>query len=466
MYFEQCYLEELGHASYVIGSEDSGEALVLDPQRDVRGYFDSARRRGLRIRYGVDTHGHNDYLSGLTQLERIGAVELLVSDAYDVGFGHRRLRDGEQFEMGEVGFEVVHTPGHTPEHIALLVYDRRASADLPVLVLSGGSLLVGDVGRPDLVGEDHDAAQAARTMRQAVERRILSLPDHVQVFPTHVAGSLCGGRIGQRLSTTVGYERRTNEVLAAWSSAGSEEGRFASGELPAVPPYWRRMRARNVAGVEPLGALQEPPALRPEEFMRAVSGGAVVLDVRSPAAFAAGHVPGSLNVPAGPAFPAWAGTVVPEGSAILLVLESPLSLSEVVWSLLRIGYDRAVGWLSGGMAAWHASGATAATLRQMTVHELRDRFTSDDVHVLDVRQPAERAAGHIEGSTFVTGADVPALIGEVGDRADPLAVVCGSGYRSSVVASLLAREGWEDVRAVIGGMAAWHAAGYAVAGGA
>jgi glyoxylase-like metal-dependent hydrolase (beta-lactamase superfamily II) len=311
VFFEQFYLQGLGHASYLVGSEETGEALLFDPQRDVSGYFDVARVHGLRIRHALDSHGHNDYLSGLTEVAERADVELLASAVAEVGFEHRPLRDGEQFELGEVGFEVLHTPGHTPEHISLVVYDRSTSADVPAMLLSGGALLVGDLARPDLLGGRDQAEAAAREFCRTIQTKILELPDHIEVFPTHVAGSLCGGNIGSRLSTTVGYERRTNEILARVSSKDEfVEQCLRLDNLPAVPPYWRRMRRQNLAGVAPLGVLGEPPALEPDAVLRAARDGAVVLDTRAPEAYGGGHIPGALNVGQGASFPTWAGTVL------------------------------------------------------------------------------------------------------------------------------------------------------------
>jgi hydroxyacylglutathione hydrolase len=349
---------------------------------------------------------------------------------------------------------VRHTPGHTPEHVSLVVHDRE-QGDEPALLLSGGALLVGDLARPDLLGGEAQAREAARAFCRTIQDRILTLPDHVEVWPTHVAGSLCGGSIGSRLSTTVGYERRTNAILARVTDAeGFVRECIRLDDLPAVPPYWKRMRAHNLEGVERLGVLPEPPALDPAAFARAAASEAVVVDVRSPEAFGGGHVPGALNVGLGSSFPTWAGTVLPAGTRALLVLDDPAQLPTVTWHLLRIGYPPPAGWLAGGMFAWRTAARPLARLEQRTVHELAGQL--DRVQVLDVRQPAERAAGHIPGSTFITGAELPERLDEVPDG--PVAVVCGSGYRSSVSASLLAADGRDDAVNVLGGMSAWTAA--------
>ncbi|MFE6617121.1 rhodanese-like domain-containing protein [Amycolatopsis sp. NPDC057786] len=461
MWFQQFYLNSLGHASYLIGDEKTGQALVFDPRRDVEVYRQTARDQGFRITYACDSHGHNDYLSGLGELAGSAhPPQVWGSAAGELSYAHRPIADGEQIEFGDVGIEVMHTPGHTPEHISLLVYDRSASADTPALLLSGGALLVGDLARPDLLGGEEQARRHAEVYCDTIQTKLLTLPDHVEVFPTHVAGSLCGGNIGSRLSTTLGYEKRTNATLAEVA----EKDEFVRqcirlDNLPAVPPYWRRMRTQNMAGVDPLGVLTEPPALPPDDVAAALDGGAVVLDTRSPEAFGGGHIPGAVNVGLGSSFATWAGTVLPADAEILLVLDRPGDLWETIWQLLRIGYRMPVGWLAGGMSAWRTSARPIEHTPQITVDELKRRLDADAITLLDVRQPAEWAAGHVTGATFITGAELPDRLDEVpADK--PVAVTCGSGYRSSVAASLLARERDIPVINVAGGMTAWQRASY------
>jgi hydroxyacylglutathione hydrolase len=462
MFFRQFYLKSLGHASYLVGDEATGRALVLDARRDVDVYFDAARREGLRIAYAIDTHGHNDYLSGITEIQARQDVEALGFVDADLGYDHTPVKAGQVIEMGSIGIEVVHTPGHTPEHISLLVYDRSDGVDEPALMLSGGALLVGDLARPDLLGGPEQAREAAVAFCHTIQEKILfNLPDHLEVFPTHVAGSLCGGNIGSRLSTTLGYERKSNEILARVSSSEEfVEECIRLDNLPAVPPYWRRMRSQNMNGVSPLGVLREPPALLPDDFEAALSRpGAVVVDARDPEAHGGAHIPGALNVGLGSTFPTWAGTVLEDGARVLFVLSDPHDLWEATWELLRIGYELPLGWLAGGMHAWRTRGKPLDVLPQMTVHDLRGRLRREDIHVLDVRQPAEWATGRIAGAQFITGAELPARTDEVpGDKT--VAVVCGSGYRSSAAGSLLRARGHERIVNVIGGMSAWRTAGY------
>lgn len=453
MILEQFVLESLGHASYLIASEQTGEAFVLDPRRDVEIYLEAGRRHGVRIVGVLDTHHHNDYVSGILELSSRTGATVYASAYGDAGYGHHALKDGERIDLGEVGIVVMHTPGHTPEHLSLLVHD---GADEPALLLSGGALLVGDLARPDLLGGPEEKRVSARTFCHTLQEKILALDDHVLVYPTHVAGSLCGGNIGSRFVTSVGYERRTNPILAAVSAREVVvEECLRIDDLPAVPPYWRRMRGINVDGPPLLGTMDESPALSVADFGARLHAGAVVLDVRAPEAFGGGHIPRALNAGLGSSFPTWAGTILPPGREVLLVLDRPEDLWEASWGLLRTGYEAPVGWLAGGMQAWRTSGREIAFLPQITVHDLARR--RDEFAVLDVRQPAEWRQGHIQGAYWITGAEVPERLGDVPEDR-PLAVICGSGYRSSAVASVLLHHRNERIVNVAGGMGAWNAA--------
>jgi hydroxyacylglutathione hydrolase len=442
----------------LVGSEETGEALVLDPRRDVEGYFQEARTQQLRIRYVADTHQHNDYLSGICEFAPRTPVELLAGARAELGYTCRRLNDGERLQMGEVVFQILHTPGHTPEHVSFLLIDR-SRGDEPCILLSGGSLLVGDVARPDLLGGGAETRRHASELCRTLQEKILKLPDHVEVYPTHVAGSLCGGSIGSRLSTTVGYERRMNKMLAALSYEQHFVAECMNLEgLPAVPPYWKRMRKLNRQGPPVLGVLAQPRALQPEEFDRRRNEDAVVLDCRSAEAFAA-HIAGAINVGLGSSFPTWAGTALPDGRPIILVLESERDLWDVCWHLLRIGYELPEGWLAGGMMAWRTAAKPITALPQWTVWQLDDRRNNEpELIILDVRQPDEWKAGHIEGAIHITGAELPHRHNEI-PKDRPVATICASGYRSSVSASLLLHHGHTQVSNVLGGMTAWKGAG-------
>ncbi|MGD8357736.1 MAG: rhodanese-like domain-containing protein, partial [Lysobacterales bacterium] len=359
--------------------------------------------------------------------------------------------------MGEIELEVLHTPGHTPEHISFLVRDRARGED-PVLLFSGGALLVDDVARPDLLGGEDETRRAASHLGRTLRDKILKLPDHVLVYPTHVAGSLCGGNIGSMLVSTIGYERRLNEL----ARCAGEEDDFAerclnARDLPTVPPYWRRMRSENQRGPQPLGTVAEPPAMTVEEFGRAQAAGAVVLDCRQPEAFGGGHVPGSINVGYGSSFPTWAGSVLPNDRPVLLVLDRPDDLPQVCWHLLRIGYEAPQGWLSGGMMQWRIAGRDIERVAQWTVDELEERKSADiGLCVLDVRQPAEWRDGRVPGARHISGGELARRLDEL-PRDRPVAVYCGSGFRSSVACSLLKADRRDLVFNVLGGFTAWQA---------
>jgi hydroxyacylglutathione hydrolase len=463
--FKQFHLESLGHASYLVGDEKTGSALVVDPRRDVGIYFDTARENNLRVAFVLDTHGHNDYLSGLTELMARQDVEALAFSEADVGYEHTDVKDGDVIEMGDVKVEVIHTPGHTPEHLSLLVSDTAVAA--PPILLSGGTLLVGDIGRPDLLGGPDQARGMAATLCRTIQERILfQLDDHVQVFPTHVFGSLCGGSIGTMLSTTIGHEMKTNPVLARITTSEEfVEECIRLDNLPAIPPYWRRMRGQNMAGVAPLGVLSEPPPMLPDQVARALEEGAILVDARSPEAFSFGHIPGAINVPLGSSFSTWAGTVLPERAKVVLVLDGPEQLWDASWQLLRIGYGLPIGWLGGGFVRWQSAGNPIEKLPMIDVEQLKSLVESNAVAVLDVRQPAEWSEGVIPQATLMTGAEVPAHTREVSTD-KPLAVICGGGYRSAVIASFLDREDLGlEILQVRGGMTAWNLSGYPVTSG-
>lgn len=456
MIFKQFYEPSLGHASYLLGSEQTGEALVLDVRRDVDDYFDFAREHALRIAYAADTHQHNDYLTGITELESRTPLELLSGARAELGYRTHPLQDGERLRMGEIEFETLHTPGHTPEHISLLVRDRSRGGE-PLLLLSGGALLVADVARPDLLGDAADKRRNATRLCRTLREKILPLPDHVLVYPTHVYGSLCGGNIGSMLVTTIGYERRLNDMLMRSADAEAfTQHCVEPGPLPTVPPYWRRMRRQNQDGPPLLGVLTEPPALQVHAFARRISEGALVVDCRAPEAFGGAHIPGALNVGAGSAFPTWAGSILPEDADILLVVDDAAQLWDIYWKLLRIGYKPPVGWLAGGMRAWSMAAEPLGTLPQLTPRQLEaQRRERRGLHILDVRQPAEWQAGHIPEAHHLSGGDLPAHLDAVPEDR-PVAVYCGSGYRSSVAASLLRRNGYREVYNVTGGFSAWR----------
>ena len=297
---------------------------MLDVRRDVDTYFDTAQHQGMQIKYAADTHQHNDYLTGICELPERGDVQLIGSARAELGYSVKGMGDGDRLEMGEIVFEAMQTPGHTPEHMSFLVTDR-SRGDEPVMLLSGGALLV---------DSDEDIRRHAGQLCQTLQEKILKLPDYVEVYPTHVAGSLCSGNIGSRLSTTIGYERRMNQMLANLASQDEFTQQCMDlSELPTVPSYWPRMRQANQAGPPLLGVLADPPPLTVNQFEQLQKDGALVVDCRSPEAFAS-HIPGAISVALSSSFATWAGSVVLPDVPLTLVLERSSDLWEVCWQLL------------------------------------------------------------------------------------------------------------------------------------
>jgi hydroxyacylglutathione hydrolase len=455
MYLQQFFVEGLGHASYLIGSDQTGEAAVVDPRRDVAPYLAAAGQAGLRIRYVLETHVHNDFLSGARAIaQRLGAEHLASAEA-GLQFAHRAVRDGDEVRLGELLVSVLFTPGHTPEHVSYVVVDT-SRAEVPVLVFSGGDLLVGSVGRPDLLGMELGRALAPR-LYESLFDKLLKLEDYVEVLPTHGAGSLCGRSISSKRTTTIGYERRFNPFLQR--TAKDQFVEFVLQGNPFVPAYYRQMRPGNLAGPDAFVA-SPPLPLGLEEVRHALGHDAMALDTRSPEAFGGGHIPGAYNVGQGPMLATWVGSLLPHDVPIVLVLEREDDWEEITTALGRIGYDRVIGYLQGGMAAWQERGLPLARVAQIDVHEL-DRWRQADptLQVVDVRMPSEWGAGTVPGARLMTLSDLPSREVDL-DPERPTAVVCGSGYRSSIATAFLQSQGIKKLANVLGGMTAYEAAGF------
>ncbi len=457
MYFKQFYLGCLAQASYLIGSE--GEAVVVDPRRDVDEYLAEAKAQGLEIRYVVETHLHADFVSGHRELaERTGATIVFGARA-GVAFPHRAVSDGDEIRIGNVVLRFLETPGHTPESVSVLVIDTQASSE-PSLVLTGDTLFIGDVGRPDLAGSHGTSAQEmASILYDSLHGKLLSLPDATAVYPAHGAGSLCGRHISQETSSTIGDQRRTNYALQPMSK--QEFVRLATADLPEQPQYFDRDVAINREGAPWLRDRPPPPALEPAEAQARAGKGAQLLDVRAAAAFGTGHLPGSWNIGLGGQFASWAGTLLDPQREIVVVADDEGGVAEAALRLSRVGLERVTGHLARGLVSWHAAGLPVATLPQWPVDELRARLEEDAprLQVLDVRRPAEHAAGRVPGALNIP---LDRLEREAGvlDRSRPMAVICAGGYRSSAACSLLRRQGFESLHNVVGGTSAWIAAGY------
>ena len=459
MYFKQFYLGCLAHASYLVGS--AGEAAVVDPQRDVDQYVAEAAARGLKIKYVVETHLHADFVSGHRELAARTGAEIVMGAAAGARFPHRAVRDGDELRVGKVIVRVLETPGHTPESISLLVIDTEVS-DAPQKVLTGDTLFVGDVGRPDLAGaRGFTPQQMAGMMYESLHGKLLKLDDSVEVWPAHGAGSMCGRNISKETSSTIGQQRRFNYALAPMGR--DEFIRLLTTDLPEAPAYFNADSLINREGAPPLAEIQRPAALLPQQVVAYANLGYVVLDVRAAAEFGAGHVPGALNVGLGGQFASWAGALIPLGTPLIVVAADEAQVDEAVTRLARVGHDTVRGHLRGGMDAWRGSGFEVSTVEQVTVSDLRRMLEEDsELQLLDVRRPAEFNAGHAPRA--VNNPLGPSLRDEAArlDAERPLAVICAGGYRSSAATSLLRPLGFRRLYNVEGGTGAWVAAGYEV----
>lgn len=459
MEFKQFYLGCLAHASYLIGSD--GEAVVVDPQRDVQQYIDEAAARGLTIRYVLETHLHADFVSGHRELaERTGA-EIVFGHRAGAEFPHRAVRDGDELRIGKVTLRALETPGHTPEGISWLVIDGEVS-DAPSKVLTGDTLFIGDVGRPDLAGSrGHSAEEMAGMLYESLHGKLLKLDDAVEVYPAHGAGSACGRNISSERSSTIGEQRRTN--YAARPMSRDEFVRLMTTDLPEAPAYFSMDAEINRRGAGMLSNISVP-ALTPAETNKLVQQGALVLDVRDSTSFANGHVPASLNIGLRGSYAPWSGSLIDPSTRVILVADGKDEIDEAVMRLARVGLENVAGYLDGGIAAWNAAGLELATTPQMSVDELNDqlRARGRDLQVVDVRAVGEYTAGHLPGAKNVPLPDLESRLARELDPERPTAVVCAGGYRSAAAASLLERHGFTKIYNVIGGTSAWEGAGYAV----
>jgi len=430
--------EGLGHSSHLVDLGD-GSALVIDPARLPTAQIDHATRVGLTLAYTADTHTHADYISGSPDLVAGGAT-FFAPVAAGLVHPHQGVADGDVLALGRYSLEVIATPGHTPDHLAFLFTDDSG----PLALFSGGSLMVGTVGRTDLLGDDRREA-LARDLYEALRLRILTLPDDVVVYPTHGAGSFCSAPGGGERTTTIGRERTTNPILAA----GSEDefvDRLLSG-FGSFPPYFRRLPKVNQQGVKHHATVPELARLDVADVDRLLRDeAAVVVDARDVLHFAAGHVPGSLSIELRPVFASWLGWLTALDQPVVFVLDDDQDERDLVRQALTVGHDNLAGRLAGGLDAWTAAG------RVVEATEIVEPSTVN-WPLLDIRQGDEFAAGHVPGAAHV---ELGAL-GETAVAVGPVATMCGKTERAMTGASILQRAGRGEVAVVRGGFTAWSA---------
>ena len=459
MYVEQFFVDGLGCASYLVGCEAQGVSVVVDPDRDVQRYINAAAGRGMKITHIIETHLHADHVSGNTDLAARTGAAIYIHEAANASFAHNALHDGDVLELGAVRIDVRSTPGHTPESVALLVSDTTRSSE-PWMALTGDLLFVGDVGRPDLVGADA-ARDLAGHLHESLFDGILKLDDGLLIYPGHGAGSLCGRAIGSVRSTTLGFEKKHNPALQITDKDAFVE--YMTTNLPEQPGNHQRIKAMNRRGPAPLGEVG-PVSLSIEDAIPYFRQGAGLLDLRPKAAYVAEHVPGSVHLEADNQISNRAGFVLPPGQPLILILDDEKTYRDVVLALARVGYDKVVGYLEGGMRTWRAarlpvtSGDVEDIAPVRLAEMLKDAEGQAAPFVLDVREPWEFAQGHVPGAVNVPLGQLPARVRELDPQA-PVAVICAHGNRSQSAAALLGQKGFQKVYNVLGGTVGWQQAG-------
>jgi hydroxyacylglutathione hydrolase len=460
MYFKQFYLGCLAHASYLIGSE--GEAAVVDPQRDVDQYIEEAAAQGLTIKYVIETHLHADFVSGHRELAERAGAEIVFGAQAGAAFPHRAVHDGDEIPVGKAVLRIMETPGHTPESISILVIDSEIS-NQPQKVLTGDTLFVGDVGRPDLAGgKGFTPPMMAAMMYDTLHGKILKLADEVEVFPAHGAGSMCGRNMSQETFSTIGAQRKSNYALQPM--AKDEFVRMMTIDLQESPAYFPKDAEINRTGAPPLIEVSQVATLGPLDVAELAAAGHLILDVRTAAEFGAGHVPGAINIGLSGQFAIWAGTLISMTTPLVIVAESEAKAAEAVTRLARVGIESVKGYLAGGIGAWHDAGLELATVAQITVAELNQLLQEDpSLQVLDVRRPPEYKSGHVPQALHAPLSSLQENISSLGlHPTKPTAVICAGGYRSSAATSLLQLHAFSNLLNVTGGTSAWIAAGYPV----
>jgi len=461
MYFQHVYDKTLAQASYFVGCQKAGVAIVIDPKRDVDTYLKIAEEQNMKITHVAETHIHADFLSGSRELAALTGAKLYLSDEGGEGwlyeFPHVGLKDGSVFHVGNLKFEVLHTPGHTPESISFLLTDTPASPE-PVMFFTGDFVFVGDIGRPDLLEEaagfKGTKVAGAKEMYRSVER-FRDLPGHLQVWPGHGAGSACGKALGAVPSTTVGYEKIRNWAL---QYENDREGfvKFLLEDQPEPPKYFAMMKKLNKVERPLLTEVPKPRQLTKEEFRAAMDKGIKVVDTRQKREFAAGYIPGTLNIQHNNAFPTWMGWFVSYDEPFILIAKEE-QLDELVRMLMRIGLDNIYGYVPD-VSVWKELGHKLETEEIISLEQLKDMLKKGDAQIVDLRGAAEYKAGHLKGADNVFVGTLEQNLGKVSKNRE-VVIHCKTGDRAAIGYSILAKNGFKNVKNYLEGYEEWVRAG-------
>lgn len=446
MQFKQFYLGCLAHASYYIGSR--GEAAVIDPQRDVQQYLDEAKANNQKIKYVIETHSHADFVSGHIELAEKTGAEIVFGEKANTQFPTLKVKDGDELSVGKIKLKFLETPGHTPDSVSVLA-ENTEDANEAVKMLTGDTLFVGDVGRPDLVGSrGFTAEEMGALLYDSIHEKILPLPDETEIYPAHGAGSLCGKSLSKETWSTLGEQRTVNYALQAMSK--EEFIKIVAADQPEIPAYFPKSALKNLQGASALEDLPKPKRMTTEEIK---NFDGAVLDVRVNSEFGAAHIPNAVNIGLNGQFASWAGTVIEVGTPIVIAAENEEQVDEAVMRLARVGIETVKGFI----LMKDYAGETKR-IEQVSVAETKEKLAGD-IQFVDVRRAAEHAAGHA-----LTTVNLPLdrLAKEVGklNPDKPTYVLCQGGYRSSLGTSILENAGFKKIYNVAGGTGAWIEAGY------
>jgi glyoxylase-like metal-dependent hydrolase (beta-lactamase superfamily II)/rhodanese-related sulfurtransferase len=445
----------MGCLSYVIGCPKAKAMAVVDPKRDVQDYLNISREEGMQITHVFNTHVHADHVSGDQELRLAAGADIYIHESAPVQYPHKTIREGDVFEIGAAKIEVLHTPGHTPNSVSLLVTDRSRSEE-PEMLLTGDLLFVGDIGRPDLPGSEILDEQV-NNLYDSLYVKLARYPDHLEVFPAHGQGSLCGRGMSAKKSSTLGYERRANPMLRFPSFEAFKADVMSA--FPLRPKSFSHIIKTNLEGAVTLDACPMDKRLTPQQFEAMMADGALVIDARDSAAFGGFHIPGSINIGFEKQLANWVGMVVDPDAEIILVVDDQEDYDRMTTELHRIGYDLIFGYLSGGIMAWLMSGRAVEQLEQTSPHQLADILQNGGVRVIDVRTPAEWESGHIAQAEHFPLSEILEKHYPEARKDEALVLQCGSGYRSNIAASLLRQAGFLKVTSLAGGAFAWSNAG-------